>query len=244
MTVIDDQLVLVGGWERDGPGGEYGHPSNLLAVWDCKSGTPWTYPYPEMPTPRSGCSAVVHRQWLVVAGGWANRQALCCVEVLDTRTKTWHVGPQTTEPLYCMKSAVVADMGYFMGGTDNTGSPTATVHQVNLRRLTKAISADSPHQAEAPVWKAIWGLGLIGAAPLSIGLALLVVGGVDEDSNTTATALHLYRPDADKWLKVGDLPSPRRYCTCVMITGNQVLVAGGEITRTVQIPHVDFAQIS
>ena len=41
------------------------------------------------------------------------------------------------------------------------------------------------------------------------------------------SAIHLYHPDTGKWVKVGDLPTPREDCTCIMVTDKEMLVAGG-----------------
>ena len=76
MTVINNQLVLVGGWEL-------GHARKMLGVWRAE-GTEWTHPY--MPTARSSSSAVVHHEWLVVAGGWREERRLSSVEVMNTDT--------------------------------------------------------------------------------------------------------------------------------------------------------------
>ena len=42
MTVFNDQLLLVGGCENDGP-------SRLLGLWQADR-KEWAYPYPDMPT--------------------------------------------------------------------------------------------------------------------------------------------------------------------------------------------------
>ena len=61
MTVIHNQLVLVGGYDKH-------DCSKVVGVWraDTKQ---WTHPYPEMPTARAWCSAAVYNEWLVVTGG-------------------------------------------------------------------------------------------------------------------------------------------------------------------------------
>ena len=78
MTVINSKLVLVGGLD----GGRF---SKVLSVWEADS-IEWTHPYPEMPTARSSCSAVVYKEWLIVAGGVSRRLA-SSVEVMNTDTK-------------------------------------------------------------------------------------------------------------------------------------------------------------
>ena len=61
----------------------------------------------------------------------------------------------------------------------------------------------------------------------------LAVGGRDRDKKAL-TAIHLYQPDTGEWVKVGDLPTPRFSCACVMITDRKILVAGGESVKGIK----------
>ena len=65
MTAINNQLVLVGGRNADQ------RDSKMLGVWEPGWWGRWTHPYTEMSTTRSNCSAVVYREWVIVAGGWS-----------------------------------------------------------------------------------------------------------------------------------------------------------------------------
>jgi hypothetical protein len=49
---------------------------------------------------------------------------------------------------------------------------------------------------------------------------------MDKDGRAV-TAIHLYQPNTEEWVKVGDLSTPRYDCTCAMITDRELLVAGG-----------------
>ena len=42
------------------------------------------------------------------------------------------------------------------------------------------------------------------------------------------TAIHLYQPGTGKWVKVGNLPTPRYDFICAMIRDKEMLVAGGD----------------
>ena len=107
MTVINNQLVLVGGWE-------HGVQSKVLGVWRAES-KEWTHPYPDMPTARSHCSAVVYNEWLVVAGGKGyGRVMLSCFEVMNTDNKQWFAGPATPSSWSHMNTAIVGDTCYFI----------------------------------------------------------------------------------------------------------------------------------
>ena len=217
MTAINNQLVLVGGFEH------YGDRSKVVGVWDAEN-KQWTHPYPQMHTVRSKCSAVVHNEWLVVAGGWpASGAMLSSVEVMNTNSKQWYAGPPTPIPWSSVKTATVGDECYFMGGSNATWSPTNTVYSVSLSALTTGLNSST---RKGQIWKEISELQTVHSTPLSISGSLLAVGGKDKDGKAV-TAIHLYQPDTGEWVKVGDLPTPRSDCTCAMITNREMVVAGG-----------------
>lgn len=109
MAVVNNQLVLVGGKEHDGG------RINALEMWKPEDNR-WTYPFPSMPTARSGCSAIVYNEWLVVAGGWSGG-TLSKVEVMNiSHNIQWYVGPPTPVSWINMKPALVDDTCYFTGG--------------------------------------------------------------------------------------------------------------------------------
>ena len=224
MTVINSQLVLVGG---KFPIGGYG---KVLGVWGAKS-RKWTHPYPEMPTARSQCSVAVFKEWLIVAGGLSGGIwiPVSSVEVMNTDTKQWHAGQPTPTPWRGMKTAIVGDMCYFMGGHTTTSdfSGTGSVFCVSLPALISQAQSRVSRENSHSAWKEIRGLGIQLSAPLFISGSLLAVGGCDIASGNDTTAIHLYQPETGEWVKVGDLPTPRRNFTCAMITNREILIAGG-----------------
>ena len=225
MTAINNQLVLVGGYEC-------GNFSKVLGVWDADN-KQWTHPYPEMHTARLSCSAVVHNEWLVVAGGKSTDIVnISSVEVMNTNSKQWYAGPPKPTPWSHMRTAVVGDTCYFMGGLIS-GDSTDKVYTVSLSALTSGLISKEPGN----MWKEIPGLHLTDSTPLSIRGSLFAVGGKKEGFKLTrnkfTTAIHLYKPETGKWVKVGDLPTPRKDCTCAMITDKEMLVAGGYDGRNI-----------
>ena len=62
MAAVNNQLVLVGGFDTNGK------KTNVLGVWDEGSQT-WTHPFPEMPTSQYSPSIASYRGWVVVIGG-------------------------------------------------------------------------------------------------------------------------------------------------------------------------------
>ena len=219
MTAINNQLVLVGGREP-----WHGHKSKVVGVLDADN-KQWTHPYPEMHTARWICSAVVHNEWLAVAGGMsASGEMLSSVEVMNINSKQWYAGPPTPIPWSFMKTATVGDECYFMGGLTGTQSSTNTVYSVSLSALKAELNSSTSKGQK--IWKEISGLQTTHSTPLSISGSLLAVGGVKKD----LTEIHLYQPDTGEWVKVGDLPtqSLRSHCSCTMITDRELLVVCGE----------------
>ena len=218
MTAIDNHLVLVGGLEHSCEN------SKVLGMWseDIKK---WTHPYPDMTTPRDSCSAVMYKQHLVVAGGVGAGVIISSVEVMNTDTKQWYAGPPTPITWKDMKTAIVGDTCFFMGGFIDCPSNTNKVYSVSLPALVSQLNSDSSAK-DTQTWKELPQLPVRGAAPLSIRRSLLAVGGEDKDGEDVST-LHLYQPDAGQWVKVADMPTPRYSPTCIMITDKELLVAGG-----------------
>ena len=213
MAAVKNELLLAGGYEE-------GHASKILGVWKADINQ-WTQPYPEMHTARCSCSAAACDSWLVVAGGFDDG-ALCSVEVLNTDTEQWYAGPPLPVPLCEMKTVVVGDMYVSMGGLTD-GLATDNVFYVSIQDMIHHITS----QPKEKTWKIITGLTLKKSAPLAVSGSLLAVGGKGRDSKTV-TAIHHYQPHSGKWVKVGDLPSPRYYSTCSWIASSkEIIVAGG-----------------
>ena len=104
MTVIKNQLVLVGGEDKQK------RRSKLLGIWRTNS-KKWTHPYPDMPTAHSHASAVTYDKWLIVAGGWSGYSTrLSTVEVMNIDTKQWYTGTPTPTAFTEMKTAIASDL--------------------------------------------------------------------------------------------------------------------------------------
>ena len=236
VTAIDDHLLLVGGVTDVGRDGS---PSKMLGVWSEES-KKWTHPYPDMTTLRYTCSAFTFMHWLVVAGGeGAGGRKLSSVEVMNTDTKQWYAGPPTPIAWSIMKTAIVGDTCYFMGGYIG-GEQASIVYGASLPALISQLNSDSSAK-DTQTWKELPQLPVALTAPLSIRGSLLAVGGGDKDGKTSVSAVHLYQPDVGQWVKIADMPTPRETPTCIMITKNELLVAGGYNGR--YLATTDIAQV-
>ena len=230
MTVVHNKLTLVGGRDHDEI------KTNVLGVWDANR-RKWTRPFCPMPTPRTYSSAVVYRQWLIVAGGRSG-ETTSSVEVLNISSNQWYRAPSTPVPWHSMKSAVVGDTWYLMSGVHV--SRTDEVHSVSLSVLISHINNTSKR-----IWNTISSLGLYYSTPVCMGVSLLAVGGRETSSveswslkhhKTVSNILH-FIPDRNEWREVGQLPSPLYECTCILTTNNQLFLSGRGGINEVYIGH-------
>ena len=148
-----------------------------------------------------------------------------------------------------MKTALVGDMYYFMGG--HSAPPgifnvpvSFKVYSLSLPTLTSQLHSQEPRERSQhhQIWKEISELQVALSTPLSLSGALLAVGGMDNDG-AEVSAIRLYQPDTGEWVKVGDLPTPRSECTCAMIGDRELLVAGGRNLTNLHLSRTDIAEI-
>ena len=232
MTSLANRLVLVGGSDP-----RNNTRTNQLAVFE--SGE-WTHPYPPMNIARNSSTAVSFNNHIIVAGGYDDKGYTSSVEVLDVASRRWYIAQSLPNPRSSLKSTLIGNILYLMGGFDHTGRETKTVHHVDLNELiAKALSnLDTP-----TLWQTLQEVPLVFSAPLSIGSSLLAIGGAD--GFNPSSSIHLYQSDTRRWVKVGDLPTARLNCTCSVLPSGEVIVAGGQTKLfSTYIQTVDFFSIS
>lgn len=238
MTKIGNQLVLVSGWYQD---------CRKLGVWSATSDK-WVYPYPDMLTVRPYCSAVVYKEWLIVFGGiTSSGRVTSNLEVMNIDSKQWYdTGYTAPWGWISMKTAVAGDMCYFMGGFTESDrlhrSSSNKMYSVSLPHLISKLPSGEALR-ESLLWGVVSGQFLKKSSPLAINGSLLAFGGCNR-AHETVSAIHLYKPDTEEWVKVGELPTPRCNCSCIVSAEKQILVIGGNIEDSnVYLNTVDIAQI-
>ncbi len=215
MAVVNQQLVLVGGYSR------YGRYQSTILVWDSTSQR-WTTPYPNMLAARYSPTAVGYQQFLVVAGGY-DGSYLTTVEVLNMSTKRWSTA--SSLPIGCswLTPAVVGDTLYLLRGYTGRSSLNKQMFSISLPALIS--HAVSTPRAPPPTWKATDTEPNYSTA-VSLYDSLLAVGGKD-DQNRRSSAIHLYNPQTRQWTKVGDVPVALSECSCTVLPSGELIVLGG-----------------
>ena len=238
MTALNNQLVLAGGMEVAAR-----KPTNQIAVLQSDK---WGHPYPPMTIARHSSTAVSFNNHIIVAGGRDNQDRLISsVEVLDVTSNRWCIADPLPVGRTEMKSVIVGDVCYNMGGVDHTYH-TKVVHRVNLRELTeKAVSMATSQVTPKPIslWQTEEDTPLFYSAPLVLKQSTLAVGGLD-DRFDVSTSIHLYQSGTRRWVKVGDLPTARYDCTCSVLPNGQVLIAGGVDNYYTPLSRVDLLTVT
>lgn len=222
MTSLEDQLVVVGGFDTKASTRKL---TSAVAVFE--SGE-WMNPYPQMSCARQTPTAVSFNNYLIVAGGRDDQdQRIPYVEVLDVAARKWYTAQPLPIPRSQMKPVVIGNTLYLMGGVDHSGAPIKTVHHVNLIELVEKAISDQPSPR---LWQTLKDAPLDICAPLRYGRSFLAVGG--RDGINAKPFIHLYMPDAKRWVMVGELPGPRYSCACTALSNGEVIVVGGQTSTS------------
>ena len=211
MTSINDSLILVGGFAE-------GRESARLGVWNTASKN-WTHPLPAMPTPRWCPSAIVYKHMVVVAGGYKDT-ALSTVEALDINTNQWFAAPSTPVPWWSMKSTIIGETWYLMGGCQDCSAIT-DVYSVPLESLVSTSVSNS-----GKVWRSESSLDVCYCCPFEIGGNLLAVGGKNVDTGESSAMVYCYVPGNKSWVLAGELPHALHSCTCADVSGSLYVMGG------------------
>lgn len=216
MAVVNNQLVLVGG-KTIPPTSN----TNVLGVWDERSQT-WTYPFPEMPTPRYSTSVVCYQRWLIVAGGAAGR-SVSKVEILDTQSMQWYEGSLLPKKCSQMSSTINGNMWYLSSGVSLGLQANQQVFSVCLDELiSQAVSAQPVGVTST---SSLW--HILTDIPLKHSIILILNGGLLAIGGNSSSAIYHYQPNSRIWVEVNHLPTKRSRCTCVILPTGEIFVAGG-----------------
>lgn len=227
MTVVNDQLVLVGGTVNE--------RTNKLGVWN-EAEQKWTHPFPPMNQTRSGAAVITYNnRWIVVAGGFDGINSLQSVEILDINAGKWFHGEPLPEShkQYKLSSTIIGNMWYLVhgfgptteGGVLCTSLDDLITTTVATLAVSNPVSHDQPQPAVS-VWRLLPSRTIVpleGCAATTLNGALIIVGG----GNNRSKCLSVYQQESESWVKFGEMPIGRYQCTCATLPGGELFVVGG-----------------
>ena len=187
-----------------------------------------------MPTARYQLSVATTQSAIVASGGstgFRDGVTVSCatVEVYSSETSQWHSADPLPVPCMGMASVTIADTWYQLGGigADNKAIPTV-LYALLTTLIKRATSLTYQSASHMSVWKTLPDTPMKTSATASLSGNLLMVGGWDYEIGASP-AVHILLPLTNSWVRVttGELPEPRRFCTALQLSSNQVLVIGG-----------------
>ena len=239
LAIVNDQLILVGGWEM-----EDNKPTNKLGMWNGQLRR-WTHPLPPMTTACSSPSVATHNnRWLVVMGGNGDKALLSRVEILNTTDPIqWYQAVSLPQPCRQAPCVTTGNMCYLLCGYTEGGATTKRAFSACLDVLiSQAIytSAGFPPTHVQSLWQFLPDSPRTQSTALAFQGALLVIGG-GSLSFLEGPTIYIYQPSRDRWVEAGELPTKRWACGCTVLPSGEVLVVGGDYGETRQM--IEIASI-
>ena len=213
LTTYQFHLVLVGGVESSD-----GSITNKL--WTLHENDEWKNVLPPMTIERACASAVSHEEHLLVAGGTCDVYSpdpLDSVEVYDGNTGQWATAQPLPQPSWFMKSAVLNESWYLLGGYEQDEE----VYFASLDLLIASYEASEALEASS-VWSKLPDVPSMYSSIAVIGNRLISMGGFPPNSD-----IHTYSPYTRSWMHIGEMSvALRSSCSIVVPTGELVVIGG------------------
>ena len=123
------------------------------------------------------------------------------------------------------------------GGTKSDGASRHVYCTSVSNLISQALHPETTSSPQAspspPTWQVLPQYPLYYFTTAELGGCLLVIGGMD-DNNSSSSAVHMYSPVINSWMRLsgGDLPVPRELAAATQLEGGEVIFVGGEINLT------------
>ena len=221
LAVVNNLITAVGGVSG-------GHHTNRLSNY---SGGRWVTVFPPMLTKRRWPAVISTENYLITAGGRGVGGVLSTVEIMDMNTLEWYTAASLPEPVYDMSATVCGGCLYLQGGIHKNNRSTRAVFTCTLDSLIRSCHPPSQtpsHTSEASVWQHVADIPVSLSTCTTLNGRVLAVGGRDSHYHPTA-AVHMYNPDSDSWLVLGNVSTARFNCLVVGLR-DCIIAVGGVIS--------------
>ena len=228
MTTLNNKLLTAGGMNNSGK------RINQILTMDAGQ----LKNYTKMITARLYATATGHQGMLIITGGRDDKgKSLSSTELFDSSNGQWYMSNDLPQPHNSLKSVIVDNILYLLGGLNKDGYASPAVFTAPLDTLSR-------HQLN---WNTLQDTPWCVSAPVSVyGTHLLIVGGYKKigDECTDTSDVYKLNKVSHSWEAIGHIPSARSRSAAVSTADNRVIIIGGmndkvEFTNTVWIGSCD-----
>ena len=210
MTTRNNKLLIAGGEDKGDK-----RTNQILTMYAGQLNN-----YTKMITARSYATATGHQGMLIITGGVGDQgNILSSTELFDSSNGQWYVSNDLPQPHYSLKSVIVDNILYLLGGT-NKDSVSPAVFTAPLDTL-------SSHQLK---WNTLQDTPCCRSAPVIVhGIHLLIVGGrkVREHDYIFYSDVYKLNKFNHSWEAIGNIPSARSSSAAASTADNRMIVVGG-----------------
>ena len=228
MATLNNKLVTAGGKDRSGR-------TNQVLTLDAGLLKNYTT---DMITARSHATAAGYQGILIIIGGKDDKgKIFSSTELFNSNNGQWYESSDLPQPHSSLKSVIVDDVLYLLGGFNKDSISSPTVFTAPLVALSSHVHwlNWNAHQMQDTPWRYF--------APVSVnGTHVLIIGGYKSTGgNATVTSdIHKLNKVSHSWEAIGHIPFARSSSAAVNTAVNRVIVIGGvndkrEETNTVWI---------
>ena len=197
IATLRGELVVVGGNDKSTD-----KNTDTILTFDEHS-QQWIQSHPAMSTAQTYPAVIGYQDYLIVGGGVTANNRVPDVNILDTTSNKWKAARPlpSTDRYY---TVLIEDTLYLVG------QKTQTVLRAHVPTLISGAKSD--------VWETLSNVPCSDSSPVTIGNTLLTVGGKDNPwGGKPTTSIQMYNPTTNQWTKVGDLPEPVHYPSCIVM---------------------------
>lgn len=209
------KLTAVGGVKKEG--------KNRSEVYTFDSHK-WKSMLPPMTLARTFPAVTSLSDMLIVAGGTVQGESTSTVEIFQQLTSQW----QTVAPLPipCCNLSLVStgDNNIFALGGYNQPSKLNQVMETSISDLLKS------DVKKTKTWRTLQSSpNYQPAATTLCGNILIAAGGWKaSEGKPAAKSMHVYSPATNSWIYFSDLPEPRAWSSCGILSAREMIVIGGK----------------
>ena len=224
ITTLNQRLLIAGGKDKSGK------KTDQVLTMDANQLTNYT----KMVSAKTWATAVGHEGMLLIAGGRDDQgKKLSSTELFDSNLKQWYICNDLLQPHSSLKSVIVDNILYLLGGINKDGIYSTKVFTAPLDTLPK-------HQLN---WNAQQDTPWCVSAPVLNGTDLVLVGGYRCCDDTRTFNVYKFNKVSHRWEDIGCIPSARSFSAAVSTADNRIIVIGGqndkgEVTNTVWIGRI------